>query len=101
MLCCFDAGRWKVTCGLCGASGSEVPSFLSMEMGPAALSGWSVPVVFHSSSSGSLAAASLYCALAILGGFVPRVYFPFLVPALAHFDSLPMIDPAMLFVPGT
>lgn len=45
--------------------------------------------------------SSVYCALAVLGGLVPRVYFPFLVPTLALFDSLPMIDPAMLFVLGT
>lgn len=32
---------------------------------------------------------------------MPRVYFPFLVPTLAHFDSLPLIDPAVLFVLGT
>lgn len=57
VLYCFDAGRWKVTCSLYEASGSE-GSIISVHGKWAwqlCLAG-SVTVVFHSSSSGSLAA---------------------------------------------
>lgn len=67
----------------------------------AALSCRSLTPTFHSSRPGLSATLFIYCAIAVLGAFVPRVSSPVLVPALAHFDSLPMIDPAMLFVLGT